>query len=282
MNNNLLLKRFFSKSMLADLLSQKKNSVFDCVIRRYVKDPDGKTYDELISEIYTFMGKEYRTEYLYKNTILNKLLFAKHDYKKTVALTELPIDKSKADFVMINGRGVVYEIKTELDNLDRIESQIQDYYKAFTEVVVVTYEDNLAKVMNTVPQSVGIMLLTKRQSLKSIRNAKIVDKYLDYYTIFKILRKNEFEQILLDNRLKLPKVIQFEYYKKCYSLIKSIDIYKLQKDMLEQLKTRMRIETVEFCIDSPKELRLLTYFDNTLRSKRSEFETTMKKSYGGG
>lgn len=90
------------------------------------------------------MGKEYRTEYLYKNTILNKLLFAKHDYKNN-SFNELPIDKSKADFVMINGKGVVYEIKTELDNLDRIETQIQDYYKAFTEVVVVTYETNIKK-----------------------------------------------------------------------------------------------------------------------------------------
>ncbi|MFA9465004.1 MAG: sce7726 family protein [Velocimicrobium sp.] len=281
MNNNLILKRFFSKSMLADLLSQKKSNVFDCVIKRYIKNPNGKTYDELISEIYTYMGKEYRTEYLYKNTILNKLLFAKHDYKKTIALTELPIDKSKADFVMINGKGVVYEIKTELDNLDRIETQIQDYYKAFTEVVVVTYEDNIEKVMATVPQSVGIMLLTKRQALKPVRNAEIVDKYLDYYTIFKILRKNEFEQILLDNKLKLPEVIQFEYYKECYSLIKGIDIQKLHNEMLEQLKTRMRIETVEFCLDSPKELRLLTYFDGKIKTKRNEFETVMKKSYGG-
>jgi len=281
MNNNLILKRFFSKSMLADLLSQKKSNVFDCVIKRYIKNPDGKTYDELISEIYTYMSKEYRTEYLYKNTILNKLLFVKHDYKKTIALTELPIDKSKADFVMINGKGVVYEIKTELDNLDRIETQIQDYYKAFTEVVVVTYEDNIKKVMTTVPPSVGIMLLTKRQALKPIRNAEIVDKYLDHYTIFKILRKNEFEQILLNNKLKLPDVIQFEYYKECYNLIKNINIQKLQKEMLEQLKTRMRIETVEFCMDSPKELRVLTYFDSTIRTKRNEFKTAMKKSYGG-
>ncbi len=281
MSNNLILKRFFSKSMLVDLLSQKKSNIFDCVIKRYIKNPDGKTYDELISEIYTFMSKEYRTEYLYKNTILNKLLFAKHDYKKTIALTELPIDKSKADLVMINGKGVVYEIKTELDNLDRIESQIQDYYKAFTEVIVVTYEDNIKKVIDTVPQSVGIMMLTKRQALKPVRNAEIVNKYLDNYTIFKILRKNEFEQILLDNKLELPEVIQFEYYKECYSLIKSIDIQKLQKEMLEQLKTRMRIEMVEFCLDSPKELRFLTYFDGSIRTKRNEFETVMKKSYGG-
>ncbi len=281
MNNNLILKRFFSKAMLTDLLSQKKSSVFDCVIKRYINNTDGKTYDKLISEIYTYMGKEYRTEYLYKNTILNKLLFAKHDYKKTVALTELPIDKSKADFVMINGKGVVYEIKTELDNLDRIESQIKDYYKAFTEVVVVTYKNNIEKVIGSVPQSVGIIELTKRQALKPVRNAEMVDKYLDYYTIFKILRKNEFEQILLDNRLKLPDVIQFEYYRECFNLIKSIDIQTLQNEMLKQLKTRMRIETVEFCLNSPKELRLLTYFDSSIRNKKNEFETAMKKNYGG-
>ena len=281
MNNNLILKRFFSKSMLADLLSQKKSGVFDSVIKRYIKNPEGKTYDQLISEIYTYMGKEYRTEYFYKNTILNKLLFAKHDYKKTVALTELPIDKSKADFVMINGKGVVYEIKTELDNLDRIENQIQDYYKAFTEVVVVTYKENIEKVMATVPESVGIMLLTKRQALRPVRNAEIVEKYLDHYTIFKILRKNEFEQILLDNKFNLPEVIQFEYYKECYNLIQGIDIKRLQNEMLEQLKTRMRIETVEFCLDSPKELRILTYFDGNIRAKRNEFETVMKKNYGG-
>ncbi|MFZ7131367.1 MAG: sce7726 family protein [Eubacteriales bacterium] len=281
MNNNLILKRFFSKSMLADLLSQKNSHVFECVIQRYIKNPDGKKYDELISEVYTYMGKKYRTEYLYKNTILNKLLFVKHDYKKTVALTELPIDKSKADFVMINGKGIVYEIKTELDNLERIESQIQDYYKAFTEVIVVTYEDNIDKVITTVPQSVGIMKLTKREALKPIRDAVVINEYLDYYTIFKILRKNEFEKIILDNKMNLPEVIQFEYYKECYNLIKSVNIQKLQKEMLEQLKTRMRIETVEFCLDTPKELRFLTYFDSTIRTKKNEFEAVMKKCHGG-
>jgi hypothetical protein len=114
-----------------------------------------------------------------------------------------------------------------------------------------------------------------------VRNAEIVEKHLDYYTIFKILRKNEFEQILLDNKLNLPEVIQFEYYKECYNLIQRIDINRLQKEMLEQLKTRMKIETVEFCLDSPKELRILTYFDVNIRTTKNDFETVMKKSYGG-
>lgn len=169
MDNNLILKRFFSKSMLHDLLSGEKNDVFDCVVKRFIADSTGKSYGELVSEIYAYMGKNYRTEYFYKNTMLNKLLIKHHDYKRTIVLSELPIGNSKADFVMINGKGVVYEIKTELDNLERLNSQITDYYKAFSEVVIVTYENNIEKVKKCVPDSVGIMLLTKRKALRMIR-----------------------------------------------------------------------------------------------------------------
>ncbi len=146
MDNNLILKRFFTKNMLHCLLSDQNNDMFNVVVRRYVKEPEGKDYRTLISEIYSFMGKKYRNEYYYKNTMLNKLLFKRHDYRKTSALTEVPIANSKADFVMINGKGVVYEIKTELDNLERLGAQISDYYKAFTNVVIVTYEENIEKV----------------------------------------------------------------------------------------------------------------------------------------
>lgn len=281
MNNNLILKRFFSKTTLNDLLSQKNSNIFDCVVRRYIKNPNGKKYDELISEIYTYIGKEYRTEYFYKNTILNKLLFKKHDYRKTIALTELPVGKSKADFIMINGKGIVYEIKTELDNLERLETQIYDYYKAFKQVVIVTYNENIDKVISIVPKYVGIMELTKRHALKTIREPQNNSNYLDYYTIFKILRKHEFENILINNKLGLPDVIQFKYYNECFNLIKTMEIEKLQKEMLSQLKMRMRIETVEFCKSTPSELRFLTYFDSTFKTKSDEFEMIMKKNYGG-
>ena len=169
MDNNLVLKRFFSKNMVHDLLLGKEERLFNYVVRRYIKDPEGKSYETLISEIYSVMNKEYRTEYYYKNTMLNKLLFKNHDYRKTIALTELPVGNSKADFVMINGKGIVYEIKTELDNLERLGGQIHDYYKAFTNVYIVTYRENLERIENTVDNSVGIMVLTKRNALKTMR-----------------------------------------------------------------------------------------------------------------
>lgn len=281
MGNNLILKRFFTKSMLHNLLSEQEPETFQYIVRRYVREPEGKPYEQLISEVYSYIGKQYRTEYYYKNTMLNKLLLKKHNYKKTVVLTELPVADSKADFVMINGRGVVYEIKTELDNLDRLASQVSDYYKAFTEVAVVTYEENIEKVLETVPSTVGILKLTKRNALRTVREAQHIDTQLDYYTIFKILRKYEFENILESQGYTLPEVSQFVYYKECFRLVQEIELKDLQMQMLKELKKRMRIELVDLCVKSPETLRFLTYFDDGILNHREDFEAMLNKVYGG-
>lgn len=281
MDSNLILKRFFSKPMLHDLLSGKTNDVFECVVKRYISDPKGKSYSQLVSEVYAFLGKNYRSEYFYKNTMLNKLLIKRHDYRKTVVLSELPIGNSKADFIMINGKGVVYEIKTELDNLERLDSQIKDYYKAFSEVVIVTYEENLDKVMKIIPDTVGIMLLTVRKALRMIREPKQEWSYLEYDTIFGILRKYEFERIIQDKGYTLPKVNQFQYYRECSKIITHIDVKELQQSMLIELKKRMKIEIVEFTLSLPEELRFLSYFDCGVLKYEETAQRELSRNYGG-
>jgi hypothetical protein len=267
--------------MLHDLLSGKQNEVFEYVVRRYISDPEGKNYAELVSEIYKYMGKEYRSEYFYKNTMLNKLLIKKHDYRNTIVLTELPVANSKADFIMINGRGVVYEIKTELDNLERLDSQITDYYKAFKEVVIVTYENNIDKVFDVVPESVGVMVLTKRRALKTIRESKETTEGLDMSVMFEILRKYEFEEIIKKQGWKLPEVSQFVYYKECYKLVSKLSKEELQQEMLAQLKKRMKIEVVEFAMEMPEELRFLSYFDDSIFKYGERVKKNLLCNYGG-
>ena len=240
MESNLVLKKFFTKSLIDNLIAEENSDFINYVIKRYTIDPETKNYEELISEVYCTLKNSYRTEYYYKNTLLNKLLFKQHNYKSTSVLTELPISKSKADFVMINGKGVVYEIKTELDNLDRLDRQIGDYYKAFDYVYVVTYDENISKIVEQVPLSVGIMCLTKRGALKTIRKAERCNDNFDITTIFNLLRKKEFEQILLDCGYKLPVVSQFIYYKKCLEIMQKMDVLMLQKQMLRQLKSRTK------------------------------------------
>ena len=145
-SNNSVLTEFFSQKMLNNFIScpEPSEEVMRRIIRKYSISLDaGATNEKVISDIYQYIGKYYRNEYYYKNTLLNKLIINVHRVKTTTALTEVPIANSKADFVMINGKAVVYEIKTELDTFDRLFSQINDYYKAFDHVCVVTSETQL-------------------------------------------------------------------------------------------------------------------------------------------
>ena len=150
------------------------------MIKKYINYDSTKTNSELVSEIYNILKTEYRNEYYYKNTLLNKLLLGVHSVNTTTALTEIPIAKSKADFVLINGKAVVYEIKTELDNLERLESQINDYFKAFDHVAVVTYNENVTaiqKKIDSIGKPVGIYVLQNRGTIKKYKNQKSIEMH---------------------------------------------------------------------------------------------------------
>ena len=128
--NNIVLNRFFTQNVFFNIINAN-NTIYETVIQRFVNDSKNKDNGTLISEVYEFMSKSYRNEYFYQNTLLNKFLLGKHSINTTTALTQIPICKSKADFILINGKAVVYEIKTELDTFDRLNNQLRDYFKAF-------------------------------------------------------------------------------------------------------------------------------------------------------
>lgn len=143
--NSLLLNRFFTRNTFKQIIEYGESTTYKATVARYINQIDNKSNQECISEIYNHLKKEYQNEYYYKNTLLNKLLLGVHSPKTTTALTEVPVGNSKADFILINGKAVVYEIKTALDNFERLDGQIQDYFKAFSRVVVVTSEEKCEK-----------------------------------------------------------------------------------------------------------------------------------------
>lgn len=145
-----------------------KNPTYDSVIQRYIPEPENKDNGALVSQIYTFMSKNHRNEYVYQNTLFNTLLLEKHNLATTAALAQLPIGKSKADFITISSQATVYEIKTELDSFDRLKTQLTDYYKAFDRVCLVTSKSNYKRA-NTLLEGtpVGIYTLNHQNTISS-------------------------------------------------------------------------------------------------------------------
>jgi len=282
--NFMILNRVFSQNTLTGFINNNNPIPYNVAIKRSSIDTINKSNGKILNEIYQFMKKNYRNEYIYKNTLLNKLLInsKNHNIENTTALTEIPVGKSKADFILVNGKADVYEIKTELDNFNKLESQIRNYYKAFDHVSIVTSCNKLVELKKILSGSkIGIYVLNDKLKLKEIKIAKTEKKFLEHKTIFKILRKKECENILMKYYGKLPEVSQFDYYKECYKKIAEIDIKKLYSFFLKELKKRHCVKKEYFTkISNP--INLLVYFSNLKKIDIEKISMFLNSAYNGG
>ena len=199
MSNNLILNRLFTIAAFRNLIEYSDSSLYSSIINKYINQSIIETNQDAITQIYNYLRHQYRNQYFYKNTILNKLLLGVHSIDTSTALTEIPIAKSKADFVLINGKAVVYEIKTELDNLERLESQISNYYKAFNHVCVLTCDSYASTLTHHFKDSpIGIYVLSSQETIQKLKEPSEYNDFLDPSVMFKILNKPEYEDILME------------------------------------------------------------------------------------
>lgn len=282
------IDRIFSKKVIEELLDKGYSEVYDYVIKRYTVNSDLKTNGDLISEIYGCMGEEHRNEYYYTNTLLNKLLVGIHSVNTTTALSQVRVADHIADFVMINGTGSVYEIKSDLDNLERLNEQIMDYYKAFSNVSVLASENEFEHVEHKVKklgemgESVGIYVLSEKEKIftqEMTRKPKMWNEDLNHKTLFNLMRKKEYESVIFNFFGALPKAQPVFYYKECLSRFMEIPILDAQKKVFIELKKRNYI-TKKLIQSVPKELKSLVYFSN-LSKRVPELMQFLQQSYRG-
>lgn len=278
--NNFILNRLFTKQVINDLVKNGKNAAYVSVVQQYMGNCNNCSNGEILNNIYKHMSKYYRNEYFYQNTLLNKLLLGKHSVKTTTALSQIPIERSKADFVLINGKAIVYEIKSELDTFDRLSTQLNDYYKAFDHVCVVTCEENFGRISEMLTDTkVGICLLSKANTLQFKKEAEPNDEYLNHRSLFKVLRKYEFEQILLRCFGKLPNATPAFYYDECYKLFENISIEHAYKLFLMELKKRKKNISIEKFGNVPYALKSIMYFSNPSNSLYEELNKFLNNTY---
>ena len=231
-----------------------------------------KNHYDTFEFLYKQLLRKYRNEYVYKNTLFNKLVLGIHSLNTTSAIVELPIVDSIADFILFNGKAVVYEIKTELDSLERLEGQLANYYKAFDIVNVVISERHYESVMLRLKDSpVGIIVLTSKMTLSVKKKPIRFNRNLDKSVWFSILRKYEFESIVKNYYGYLPETTDFEYYSACKKLFVDIDMSTLYKAFITCLKKRNLNKYNDSQMKLlPSSLRLLVYFSKFSKSEYSQ------------
>lgn len=147
-----------------------------------------------------------RDEYIYRAAVTHKVLMGKHSLNTACMLTEFRAGACKADLVILNGTATVFEIKSERDSLARLANQVANYKKVFACVNVITSEAHLRGVIEVVPEDAGVMCLSGRYRISTVRDAEERPDRVCPVTIFESLRAAEARAILKSLGHRVPEV----------------------------------------------------------------------------
>lgn len=212
------------------------------------------TLRDFYDKSFEILEKNYQNEYVYKNLIANKILCGKHSLKTATMLSEFRVGKNKADCVILNGKSICYEIKTDYDSLVRLEDQLNSYKQLFDEVYVVCSKKYEKIIFENIPESVGVITLTKRNSLKTLRVATTREEPLNKQLLIDSLRQSEYKQLaeeITGEKICLPNMLIQE---KCNLIIQNYtNDFDLNKKFIKILK-HSRKNNDTFINAAPKSL----------------------------
>lgn len=240
------------------------------------------TLGEFFDWVYNLLFKNYRNEYIYKNVIANKILFNKHSLNTSQMLTEFRVGRSKADVVLLNGASTVYEIKSQYDSFARLEKQIQAYFEIFDYINVITSPSQYKKLDSILPDKAGILVLTNRNTISTIREPKSNKENINLDILFDSLRKTEYTRIIKEYYGTTLDVANTQIYKECKKMFCKIPLVyahdltikilkgrnnsKRLKDFIDKAPSSVSAYAMSICNEKTKMQKLLNLFDNNINS----------------
>jgi hypothetical protein len=162
--------------------------------------------------------------------------------RSTLIIDELGIccGMARVDMAVVNGHLKGFEIKSDLDNLARLPSQVDLYSKVFDTVTIVTGPRHLKNVQSACPDWWGIAVAVRNESgvleLEHTR-AEVENTTQDPSSIVKLLWRDEVLSILRRTGLakglsNLPRKYLWE------ALTRNFGVPDLSAIVRQQLKSR--------------------------------------------
>lgn len=202
-------------------------------------DADAATNGEVINIAYRHLAMHYRSEYVYKNLIASKVLVGRHRAANAALIHEFRVGGAVADCVMLNGAASVYEIKTELDNPDKLLRQLGEYFRAFQFVNVVVHSSDADRYLSLLSHDpTGIIVVGSRRRLSVAQQARPFPDELDTRVMFNALRQGEASEALMTCGIAPPDVPNGVRYTRHLELAKTISPVTFQSAFAAALKGR--------------------------------------------
>lgn len=190
-----------------------------------------------------------RDEYVYRTAISHKILIGTHSLRSASMLNEFRAGACKADLVILNGTATVYEIKSERDSLARLANQIENYKRVFAKVNVITSEGHVESVLSTAPEDVGVMCLSKRYQISTLREAVDHPERICPVTVLESLRAAEAIAILKALGAPVPQMPNTQRHSALRAIFAELDPATLHMEMVRTLKRTRNLAPIGRLVD---------------------------------
>ena len=175
--------------------------------------------------------------------IIKAMLVEKFFSERVVAAFEIRANRSRADFLTVNGITRSYEIKSELDNLTKLKKQAGDFSRLFEYNYAVVDKKHISKATEILPDNYGIYEVTFNEIVlkkKAKRN-----NLTDAASQLKLFTKKELETY-------------FDSYRSLEHLLNSFSPSEINSTFKKMLKHRYEVRW-NFVLSHKKEILPIDY-----------------------
>ncbi len=168
-------------------------------------------------------------------TILHSYLTEQN--KDTIIVDELNVKNglARVDIAVINGSIHGYEIKSEVDTLNRLKNQIEHYNSSLEKVSIAINSVHKEKVFDIVPEWWGILEVNNYSEISEKRQPK-ENPDLEVSNFLLYLWKDELIKILVNNNVSYKKSSNRQTL--IDTMTKNVDKDKLLHEVRQSLKSR--------------------------------------------
>jgi hypothetical protein len=181
-----------------------------------------------------------------------------------VLINELPVDdfSRRVDLAIANGKLLAFEIKSDFDNLSRLEGQISTYLQHFDKVTLVCSTKFTDKAMELLPKNVEIIEFASQQNRVkfSIRNRGKLSKVSNNENFLSFVDKRQLVKKLREHKIACSEA---NSRTELYRISELLSSTKMRNIALSYLKSKYRRTHLAFSENrgvktSPKDLEKLS------------------------
>ncbi|MEQ4936796.1 sce7726 family protein [Proteus terrae] len=278
-NDNFSYAKIFRRSFFSSLAKGEALEDAFADFKNSCPEYSDMTLRDIFISYFDKLKNNYRNEYVYKSAIVNKIIFGRHSPRTSSTSIELPINNSIVDVAIFNGCSTAYEIKSEYDTPKRLSTQTIDYLDVFEKIYIVTHPKFVEKYCNLNIPNVGVISLTSKETLRVEKEAISNFENIKQRSLFNILRKNEFINIIEDytsSKIMMPNGLIYDY---CGDIFDSMPLEVANNYFLKAMKNRNNNkEFIDYIYSLPACLRALGYA-TPLSKKQKDYIINLMDSH---